>query len=101
MFVIFYFKNDSVFVFCGFSPTGEGFYSKNDLKNFDFDQKYSMIVKNLLKKGDFLIREPFDHTYNPAQTMVRKDTEEFVERLKNLYFQLIENGEYEVESDLN
>ena len=47
--------------------------------------------KLLLKKGVILIREPFDHSYNPAQTFENNDSIQlFYERLKKCYFYILE-----------
>ena len=92
-FLIFYFRYESVFAYCSFSP-GEGFYNKLNHKNFGFDDKFYQNLNYINKRGDILIREPFDHGYNPAQTMEKKNTEDFIAELKNFYFNLIEKGEF-------
>jgi hypothetical protein len=94
-FLIFYFKYDSMYVNCSFS--GECFMNKNELQNLENkDPYYFQIYKNFLKKdkGDILIREPFDYTYNPAQTMFKEKTFEFIKSLKEYYFNLIQTGDF-------
>lgn len=109
-FVIFYFKYDSVFVNCSF--TYEGFQNFKNIINNDnredkifmnyFNRKY--IKKN--NKGEkscdgyFLIRDPFDPRYNPAQTMKASSLKKFFTRLKMVYYNLIKYGSLEYVIDL-
>ena len=107
-FVIFYFKYDAVFVNCSFTYEGfQNFKNINDIINSDnkediifmnyFNRKY--IKKN--NKGEksydgyFLIRDPFDPRYNPAQTMKASSLKKFFTRLKMVYFNLIKYGSLE------
>ena len=112
-FVIFYFKYDAVFVNCSFTYEGfQNFKNINDIINNDnkedkifmnyFNRKY--IKKN--NKGEksydgyFLIRDPFDPRYNPAQTMKASSLKKFFARLKMVYFNLIRYGSLEYVIDL-
>jgi hypothetical protein len=93
-FVIFYFKYDSLFVHSSFG--GECFMNRSDFKILEFkDRNFYDNLKYLLKKdkGEILIREPFDHGYNPAQTMQKEKANELNNRLKNYYFNVIQKGE--------
>ena len=93
-FVIFYFKYDSIFVHSSFA--GECFMNKSDIKELEYNDKHFYDMTNLFLKKDkaeIIIREPFDHGYNPAQTMLKEKTIEFNLKLKEYYFNLIETGE--------
>jgi hypothetical protein len=112
-FVTFYFKYDTIFVNCSFAYEGfQNFKEINDIINSDnkedkkfmnyFNRKY--IKKN--NKGEknydgyFLIRDPFDPRYNPAQTMKASSLKKFFSRLKMVYFNLIKYGSLEYVIDL-
>ena len=44
------------------------------------------------KDGYFLIRDPFDSRYNPAQTLKLNSLKKFLLRLKMAYYDLVKNG---------
>jgi DNA polymerase sigma len=92
-FVIFYFKYDSVYANCSFS--GECFMNKSMITSYDSKDKFSNIYKGVVnknKKYSIIIRDPFDHTYNPAQTLHIERATEFINKLKSFYFDILENG---------
>ena len=100
-FVIFYFKYDTIFVNCSFEKEGFENIEKinekisddaNSFKNY-FNRKY--IKKNKGEKnkdGCFLIRDPFDPRYNPAQTLKCNSLKKFFSRLRFAYYNLIKYG---------
>ena len=100
-FVIFYFKYDTIFVNCSFEKEGFENIEKinekisddaNSFKNY-FNRKY--IKKNKGEKnkdGYFLIRDPFDPRYNPAQTLKCNSLKKFFSRLRFAYYNLIKYG---------
>ena len=106
-FVIYYFKSDSVYINC--SVENEAYESMSCIMNnhnkniFDerfqeyFKYKYfkSVNYDNNNKKtrdGIFLIRDPFDPHYNPAQTLRNKYYKIFIENLQKGYSSLLKNG---------
>ena len=106
-FVIYYFKSDSVYINC--SVENEAYESMSCIMNnhnkniFDerfqeyFKYKYfkSVNYDNNNKKtrdGIFLIRDPFDPHYNPAQTLRNKYYKIFIENLQKGYLSLLKNG---------
>ena len=101
-FIIFYFKHDTIFVNCSF--TYEGFQNMekiNDDVNEDnnifinyFNNKYNKKNKGEKSKdGYFLIRDPFDPRYNPAQTLKASSLKKLFSRLKMAYYHLLKYGE--------
>ena len=105
-FVIFYFKYDTIFVNCSFDY--EGFenleninenMSSDDVNTFNnyFNRKYLKKSKGEKNKdGYFLIRDPFDPRYNPAQTLKFNSLKKFFSRLRLAYFNLIKYGNLEL-----
>ena len=115
-FVIFHFKYDTIFVNCSFSH--EGFQSidainylksEEDVKFLNyFKTKYFKKLKGEnLRDGYFLLRDPFDPRYNPAQTLKAGSLKKFFSRLKLAYYHLLNYGNFyilkkqiELEEDL-
>ena len=95
-FIIFYFKCDIIYSNC--SDKKEGFENINKLKNDESEfGKYYNNTYNYYDKvnGMFLIRDPIDPYYNPAQTLKDYNFEEFIESLKFGYVSLIKHGSLE------
>ena len=104
-FVIFYFKYDTLFVNCSFIQ--EGFENMESINNEKYDEDLSFvnyfkgkfIKKNNGEKnkdGYFLIRDPFDSRYNPAQTLKLNSLKKFLSRLKMAYYDLVKNGNLDI-----
>lgn len=92
-FIIFYFKYDIIYADC--SDKKEGFENIYKLKNDESEfGKYYNKTYNYFDKvnGMFLIRDPIDPYYNPAQTLKDDFFEEFIENLKYGYVSLIKYG---------
>lgn len=92
-FIIFYFKYDIIYADC--SDKKEGFENINKLKNDESEfGKYYNKTYNYFDKvnGMYLIRDPIDPYYNPAQTLKDDYFEEFIENLKYGYISLIKYG---------
>lgn len=87
-FITFFFKYDSIFVNCGFK--GECFMNKSEFK---IPEDKSFNYKGLMKKGSVHIKDPFDHTYNPAQTMECTNALRFTNILKSFYLHILKTGE--------
>ena len=92
-FIIFYFKCDIIYSDC--SEKKEGFENIYKLKNneSEFGKYYNKTYSYFNKvNGMFLIRDPIDPYYNPAQTLKDDNFEEFIENLKYGYVSLIKYG---------
>lgn len=92
-FIIFYFKYDIIYADC--SDKKEGFENIYKLKNDESEfGKYYNKTYNYFDKvnGMYLIRDPIDPYYNPAQTLKDDFFEEFIENLKYGYVSLIKYG---------
>jgi len=92
-FIIFYFKYDIIYADC--SDKKEGFENIYKLKNDESEfRKYYNKTYNYFDKvnGMYLIRDPIDPYYNPAQTLKDDFFEEFIENLKYGYVSLIKYG---------
>ena len=90
-FVIFYFKQDSLFV--SFSYNYEGILNRSQIKNLLSDSRFRDYYYNrfiINPKGDILFREPYDYNYNPGQTLT--ETKAFIDTLKLSYFCLLKYG---------
>ena len=90
-FVIFYFKQDSLFV--SFSYNYEGILNRSQIKNLLSDSRFRDYYYNrfiINPKGDILFREPYDYNYNPGQTLT--ETKAFIDKLKQAYFCLLKYG---------
>ena len=107
-FIIYYFKNDSVYVNCSIENEGyESMYyilnnndpDKNEKKKIDerfqeyFKNKYFKCKKyneeKITKDGFILIRDPIDPHYNPGQTLRNGDYIKFIDNLKMGYLKLL------------
>ena len=102
-FIIFHFKYDTIFVNCSFSHEGfqnidtiNYFKSDEDVKFLNyFKTKYIRKLKGEgLRDGYFLIRDPFDPRYNPAQTLKASSLKKFFSRLKLAYYHLLNYGNF-------
>ena len=111
-FIIYYFKNDSIYVNC--SIENEGFESmyyilnNNDInqKNIS-DERFQEYFKfryykarnyndnNKTRDGLILIRDPLDPHYNPGQTLRSGNYYNFMNRLKKGYLSLLQNGDFD------
>ena len=103
-FVIFYFKFDTLFVNCSY--VYEGFKNMQMINDDDmseddnifidyFNRKYNKKNKGEKKKdGYFLIRDPFDPRYNPAQTLKASSVKKLISRLKLAYYHLLKYGDF-------
>ena len=118
-FIIYYFKNDSIYVNC--SIENEGYESMHYiLNNNDINQKnisddrFQQYFKykycksknyNDNKKtrdGLILIRDPLDPHYNPAQSLRSGSYNRFINRLKKGYINLLKYGDFDmVKNDID
>ena len=62
---------------------------KNQLKD-GFTKEF---FKRCEQEDILLIREPFDHTYNPCKTVSEEKLEKIKEVFRNIYANILENGE--------
>ena len=107
-FIIFYFKNDSVYANCSIENEGyESMYSilgiNNNINKTDkiFSEyfknkyfKYKNYNNNKIERdGLILVRDPIDSHYNPAHTLISENFNYFIENLKNGYFYLLRHGD--------
>jgi hypothetical protein len=102
-FVIFYFKNDTLFVNCSF--VYEGFQNMKIINEDDMDEENNIFINYFNKKynknnqgekkkdGYFLVRDPFDSRYNPGQTLKASSLKKFFSRLKLAYYHLLKYGD--------
>ena len=106
-FVIYYFKSDTVYVNC--SIEYEGYESMNNILKYNeiknlkderfadyFKYKYFKKVSDdriKIKDGLILIRDPLDPHYNPAHTLINRNYNTFMEKLKLGYLYLLKNGD--------
>lgn len=96
-FIGFFFNSDYVFVNAGFEKTS--FMPKLNIKNLKFDVDFSKFYKRILKRtmqGEqtkMLIREPFDHSYNPANEVKPEFMNIIQKTFRDLYRNMIKNGE--------
>ena len=70
----------------GFMPKIEKIESKDEF------------VKSVIKKcqdfdNELLIREPFDHTYNPCKSVPPEKLDEIQEKFRKIYINILEKGE--------
>jgi hypothetical protein len=80
----FFFKQDSVYIDC----KAERFLSKSENKKFNSNGKFNFEYFNEKQKKCLILRDPFDHTYNPAGISDDKKAKLFSE-LRYFYYQLI------------
>lgn len=97
-FVGFYFNYEYVLVNSSF--TGQCFMSKVQMKTIiNQDKEYWKFYKNYWRKRNdnidgknVLIREPFDHTYNPAHEVTKDKMNIIQERLVEIYEHILKSG---------
>ena len=101
-FVIFVFKGDSIYV--NNTKEKEGFeniigiFKPKTLQDkkfrYYFRAKYKKYEgkKKAKKDGIFLFRDPFDVHYNPGQSLKETNEEIFYNKIKKVYYHLMETG---------
>ena len=101
-FVIFVFKGDSIYV--NNTKETEGFeniigiFKPKTLQDkkfrYYFRAKYKKYdgKKKAKKDGIFLFRDPFDAHYNPGQSLKESHEEIFYNKMKKVYYHLMETG---------
>ena len=94
-FIGFYFNYKNICVNCSFEF--QGFVSKNimTLTNLKGDLKGRKFYNNVFLKNNsknIFIREPFDHTYNPAKEVSIENMDKIIDTFKLIYKNIIENG---------
>ena len=101
-FVIFIIKGDSIYI--NNTKEKEGFEniigifkpkSMQDKKyRYYFRTKYRRFdaKKRIKKEGIFVFRDPFDAHYNPGQSLKESHEEIFYQKLKKVYYKLMETG---------
>ena len=108
-FIIYYFKNDSVYVNCSIENEGyENIYCilNNNEQNTKSDEKFQEYFKykyynsknytdnKKTKDGFILIRDPIDPHYNPGQSLKSGKYNYFIEQLKDGYLKILK-GEFQ------
>jgi hypothetical protein len=84
-FMAFFFKHDSVYI----DTTVERFLNKSENKRFNDNGKFNFgHFNDAGQKNCFVLRDPFDHTYNPAR-IAEEHRGKLFEGLRDYYFQLI------------
>ena len=101
-FVIFVFKGDSIYV--NNTKEKEGFeniigiFKPKTLQDkkfrYYFRTKYRRldIKKRIKKEGIFVFRDPYDAHYNPGQSLKESHEDIFYQKLKKVYYKLMETG---------
>jgi len=101
-FVNFIFKGDSIYV--NNTKEKEGFeniigiFKPKTLQDkkfrYYFRTKYKRldIKKRIKKEGIFVFRDPFDAHYNPGQSLKESHEDIFYQKLKKVYYKLMETG---------
>ena len=112
-FIIYYFKNDSIYVNCSIENEGyeSMFYilNNNDInQNNIIDERFQEYFKYRYHKsknyndnkktrdGLILIRDPLDPHYNPGQTLRSGNYITFINRLKKGYLNLLQYGDFDM-----
>ena len=118
-FLIYYFKFDTLYV--NFSLNKEGFDSMNNLINDededDFNSIYNIKYPNDIyfkeffkenkdkndsnKKGVYLIRDPMNPFYNPADSLKKKEFDIFFDKIKKGHEILLNTGSFDALEKLN
>jgi hypothetical protein len=125
-FLIYYFKFDTLYV--NFSLNKEGFDSMNNLINDKYEdeddinfidninypndiyfkeffkQNYNTRIKDkidLNKKGVYLIRDPMNPFYNPADSLKKKEFDIFFEKIRKGHEILLNTGSFDALKKLN
>ena len=101
-FVIFIFKGDSIYV--NNTKEKEGFeniigiFKPKTLQDkkfrYYFRTKYKRFdaKKRIKKEGIFVLRDPYDAHYNPGQSLKESHENIFYQKLKKVYYKLMETG---------
>jgi len=101
-FVIFVFKGDSIYI--NNTKEKEGFeniigiFKPKTLQDkkfrYYFRTKYRRldIKKRIKKEGIFVFRDPYDAHYNPGQSLKESHEDIFYQKLKKVYYKLMETG---------
>ena len=101
-FVIFVFKGDSIYV--NNTKEKEGFeniigiFKPKTLQDkkfrYYFRTKYRRFdnKKRIKKEGIFVFRDPYDAHYNPGQSLKESHEDIFYQKLKKVYYKLMETG---------
>ena len=101
-FVIFVFKGDSIYV--NNTKEKEGFeniigiFKPKTLQDkkfrYYFRTKYKRfdVKKRIKKEGIFVFRDPYDAHYNPGQSLKESHEDIFYQKLKKVYYKLMETG---------
>ena len=96
-FIGFFFNSDYVFVNAGFEKPS--FMPKLNIKHFKFDIDFVKFYKSFIRRNmvgeqtKMLIREPFDHSYNPANEVKPEFMNIIQKTFRDLYRNMIEKGE--------
>jgi hypothetical protein len=125
-FLIYYFKFDTLYV--NFSLNKEGFDSMNNLINDEYEDEddinsidnigypndiyfkeffkrnYNTRIKDkidLNKKGVYLIRDPMNPFYNPADSLKKKEFDIFFEKIRKGHEILLSTGSFDALKKLN
>ena len=77
---------DTSYEFQGFMPKIEKIKSKDGFVNFVYKKCDS-------PENTLLIREPFDHTYNPCKSVPADKLDKIQEEFKKIYINILEKGE--------
>lgn len=95
-FIGFYFNYNYVCVNSGFE--GQNYMSKIKIEKLKYDNLFQSFYKKFQKKGEkdrgfnILIREPFDHSYNPANEVLPEYIDKIQKQFREIYFSILENG---------
>ena len=100
--MIFVFKGDSIYI--NNTKEKEGFeniigiFKPKTLQDkkfrYYFRTKYRRldIKKRIKKEGIFVFRDPYDAHYNPGQSLKESHEDIFYQKLKKVYYKLMETG---------
>ena len=95
-FIGFYFNYNYVCVNSGFE--GQNFMSKIKIEKLKYDYLFQQFYKKFKKKREndkgfnILIREPFDHSYNPANEVFPEYIDKIQKQFREIYLNILENG---------
>ena len=71
---------------------------KSDICNLTNDKFKQFYLKSYKKHeqndSHILLREPIDHSYNPAKGVDEKHMDEILYKIRNCYYSIIKYGEY-------
>ena len=94
-FIGFYFYYHSICVNCSFEFQGfvpKRLLQENTLRGDVKGKKFFQKVIEKYSYNNIYIREPFDHTYNPAKSVTNEKMDFIIKQFKNIYFQIVNNG---------